>query len=1161
MLFLLAFTSRADTYLVTRRVDDTNPGSLRWAILSANSNTPSAAPDSILFNLPNATTTAQRTILLNTELPVLTSNIVIDGTSQLSGPPVGTAGARIFLSPRIFDSCKRGLVIEDAENIEIYGLGFIRFINSDPTVTEEYSDGIYMRAVRNITIGAPDKGNTFIGCFYGIRHVGTLPRNPAVIFYGANITIQGNTMGPQPAVGSGTSARGLVNGISLFNVTNVKIGGWERGEENEIMAFLTGINISVRTRALNDRGDIIVVQNQIYPGKLPPTIPFTIPLSGITIVEADPDNIIVYPVVVSGNVLQNARMMITDFKAAMRIVNNELDCDYDTSQAHQNVGIWLSECDTAMIGGTDSANIIKNSAANGVLLLECKYITVSKNSIFCNEAQGINVFSTQVTVPRITDLLVDASGLITGKTCPGCKVEAFSTQQCQNLLYNGQNYRATITADATGDWSYNAPTNCNATFTTTDQEGTTSKFYAYVDFLFKGETVVLQNASCGRSNGSITGVVIYPGVSFYWEDDAGNVISRDTNLVNVPAGIYRLVCTKENVLCTKSWTFQLSDIQPAIDERNVVLRNPVPGCNILGAINGLTVSGGSPGFFRYQWFNAAGVQVGSGISLQNVPQGDYSIKVSVLFDTTCFVTAGPYMLRDVAAPVMDLTNVTITDATCAKANGSITGIRITDGAANPVYRWFNNNNTVAGTSADLLNVPPGKYYLHYDDASPCPPITSPVYNIGNNGLVEIDVSAMLVLPSGCTVVKGAIKNIVVTGANRIEWVALSTGLVIGTSPDLLNVPAGGYRLRAFDSQFGCADSTGIIEIPFTPVQPLAIVTKSVKDDFCTGANGFIRDMVFSPAPLGYTFKWVKNATDTFATTLNISGLSKGAYTLLAYDSNGCVQVAMQQVLNDHPSPVLDESGKQVKPDICTQQLGSIQQIAVSGGDAPLGFNWYTSPGNVVIGQTNALVKRGTGNYYLIVRDANGCADTSSVIFVADESPVIDPPQYDEVYVKRNTTGKFVPLNPATEGVYTFYDEGSSVPFFSNTTGIYVTPVLAADRIYYVRREVGSCVSVKARVKVNVIDFSKVFLPNSFTPNGDGTNDLFRIRVYGKIIIDQFVVYNRWGQAVFLTGDQRKGWDGTAKGQPQPADTYVWTVKGADIDGTPIFIRGIVVLVR
>ena len=93
-----------------------------------------------------------------------------------------------------------------------------------------------------------------------------------------------------------------------------------------------------------------------------------------------------------------------------------------------------------------------------------------------------------------------------------------------------------------------------------------------------------------------------------------------------------------------------------------------------------------------------------------------------------------------------------------------------------------------------------------------------------------------------------------------------------------------------------------------------------------------------------------------------------------------------------------------------------------------------------------------------------------------------------------------------------------------------------------------------------------FIPNAFSPNGDGLNDYFRVYALYKNISFSMVVYNRWGQLVFESDDVDKVWDGTSGGQMCPPDSYVWIVKikflGQDIitQGDVVF-KGSVTIVR
>ena len=89
----------------------------------------------------------------------------------------------------------------------------------------------------------------------------------------------------------------------------------------------------------------------------------------------------------------------------------------------------------------------------------------------------------------------------------------------------------------------------------------------------------------------------------------------------------------------------------------------------------------------------------------------------------------------------------------------------------------------------------------------------------------------------------------------------------------------------------------------------------------------------------------------------------------------------------------------------------------------------------------------------------------------------------------------------------------------------------------------------------------VFVPTAFTPNGDGRNDILKPIAVGMQRLDFFGVYNRWGQLIFSTSINDKGWDGTISGTPQSSGAYVWMVKAVDFTGAPYFEKGTVVLIR
>jgi gliding motility-associated-like protein len=86
------------------------------------------------------------------------------------------------------------------------------------------------------------------------------------------------------------------------------------------------------------------------------------------------------------------------------------------------------------------------------------------------------------------------------------------------------------------------------------------------------------------------------------------------------------------------------------------------------------------------------------------------------------------------------------------------------------------------------------------------------------------------------------------------------------------------------------------------------------------------------------------------------------------------------------------------------------------------------------------------------------------------------------------------------------------------------------------------------------------MPNAFTPDGNGKNDLFRIPPKTTMTLHDFSIYDRWGTRVFSTKDMGRGWDGTFNGMPVPAGAFVYIINGQDLSGE-ILAKGSFLLIR
>jgi len=118
-----------------------------------------------------------------------------------------------------------------------------------------------------------------------------------------------------------------------------------------------------------------------------------------------------------------------------------------------------------------------------------------------------------------------------------------------------------------------------------------------------------------------------------------------------------------------------------------------------------------------------------------------------------------------------------------------------------------------------------------------------------------------------------------------------------------------------------------------------------------------------------------------------------------------------------------------------------------------------------------------------------------------------------------------------------------------------TPVVPTE-YKFLATDANGCVTEKS-VFIDV--FNELFIPNAFTPNKDGKNELFKVPD-GISMLNTFSIYNRWGIEIFHTADIHKGWDGTFQGVDCPVGVYIYIIRGKSSRG-PVFLKGIVTIAR
>lgn len=126
-----------------------------------------------------------------------------------------------------------------------------------------------------------------------------------------------------------------------------------------------------------------------------------------------------------------------------------------------------------------------------------------------------------------------------------------------------------------------------------------------------------------------------------------------------------------------------------------------------------------------------------------------------------------------------------------------------------------------------------------------------------------------------------------------------------------------------------------------------------------------------------------------------------------------------------------------------------------------------------------------------------------------------------------------------------------------------TPVFdgMADQLYTIEIiSAGGCITVDTQL-VKTVKQVEVHVPTAFTPNSDGRNDFLRPISFGIKEIRYFKIFNRWGQLIFETKNDRPGWDGTLNGIKVPTQVVVWVMEGIGVDNKTYVRKGTSTLIR
>ncbi|GAA3914890.1 T9SS type B sorting domain-containing protein [Chitinophaga oryziterrae] len=578
----------------------------------------------------------------------------------------------------------------------------------------------------------------------------------------------------------------------------------------------------------------------------------------------------------------------------------------------------------------------------------------------------------------------------------------------------------------------------------------------------------------------------------------------------------------------------------------------------------------------YQWFDAAtgGTLVFTGI-IFNVPAvtANVTYYVQAARGTTCVSAsrATVSILVDAAAPTPDVVSANL--VTCV---GGTATLDVLNPDATLTYRWYDApaGGNLLSTGAEYTTGPLSVNTTFYVEA---------LNSTGCSSQARKGVTVTIVnsidapLAPGATVCSGRSAVLSVTSPQAgisYKWYTAATGgtpVFTGANFTTSTLTANTtYYVEAATG--GCVSQSRTIVPVTVNSTPTAPVVANASVTACLSGTATLE--VQNPDAT-LTYRWYDSPTEgTLAGTGAI--FTTGAigtnrmYYVEALNATGCSSIIRTavSVTIESPSDNVTVTGNEAG--ICPGESATLTAASITEGAE---FRWYTDATGgaaVFTGSTFETPSLSASTtYYVEVSAKGGCTSTNRVAVPVTVLEVLATPvvTVDSTTVNA-VTFSWAPITGATAYEVTL-DDGItySAPSSGSNGTSHTVAGLSPDQSVTIRvRALGgstcetSALSVAVTGKAKNPQGNKIFVPNVFTPNGDGFNDVHYI--YGNTIASVVIrYYNQFGQLIYETKDQRKGWDGTVSGRPQPVGVYIYVLRATLQDGSVVNMKGTITIVR
>lgn len=589
-------------------------------------------------------------------------------------------------------------------------------------------------------------------------------------------------------------------------------------------------------------------------------------------------------------------------------------------------------------------------------------------------------------------------------------------------------------------------------------------------------------------------------------------------------------------LADGSYWFYAQDFNGCIDSVLVLIDDPTAlaatatttDATCSGVADGEIVVNATGGTAPYTYSLDGGV-FQSDSTFSNLAGGSYIVTVRDV--NFCELTV-PFTVADAATITASFSAVT--NVACF---GDATGAFTVLGSGGAAPYQYGLNGGALGNSGVFTGLTAGTYPVTIVDDNGCQLDTS----ITITEPQELVVSLSITNASCYNTADGSI-DLTVTGGTPGYTYTWSGGLP--ANQDQQNLNGGTYMVTVEDAN-GCTEMLTIV-VDQSP--EVFISVANVTDVTCAGAADGGIDITISGGAPPFTYSW-----DNGSGSEDLTNVNGGTYGVTVTDVNGCSITTSATVGEENVLTVTVSGAGTVT---CAGGGDGVITATAAGGVAP--YEYALNGGVFQAGPTfTGLVP---GSYFVRVRDANLCEVSSGSVVVDDA--IETTLTYEDVLITEGESGQLVPdldpadieidsiiWNPVTD--LSCVDCLDPVASPEDTTEYTVTIV-----------DTNGC-RTTATVMVFVDDNFRAFIPNVFSPNGDGQNDSFSFYSFGAVET-RVRIYNRWGSLLYENPNQPSaapGWDGMYKDKEAPEGTYVYVIDILFNNGVETQYTGSVTLLR